>query len=77
MATYVKSLAKRACFSEGSTKAVEAYKAEFASLTSERANLRAQVRHLTVDTVKYKSDLKHPQRRNHELKNMKRRLRMS
>ena len=39
----MKSLAKRACFFEGSPRAVEAYKAEVASLTSERADLRAQV----------------------------------
>ena len=35
----MKSLAKRACFSKGSARAVEAYKAEVASLTSERADL--------------------------------------
>ena len=35
----MKSLAKRACFSEGSARAVEAYKAEVASLTSKRADL--------------------------------------
>ena len=56
---YVKSLVKRACFSKGFARVVEAYKAEVASLTSERADRRAQVRHLTKDTVKYKSDLKH------------------
>ena len=59
VATYVKSLAKRACFSEGSTRAVEAYKAKVASLTSEKDDLRAQVRHLTEDAVKYKYELKH------------------
>ena len=41
--TYVKSLAKRTCFSEGSVRAMGVYKAEVASLTSERADLRAQV----------------------------------
>ena len=55
----MKSLAKRACFFEGSARAVEAYKAEVASLTSERADLRAQVQHLTEDATEYKSDLKH------------------
>ena len=55
----MKSLAKRACFSEGSARAVKAYKAKVASLTSERADLLAQVRHLTEDVVKYKSELKH------------------
>ena len=34
----MKSLAKRACFFEGFTKAIEAYKAEVASLTSEIAD---------------------------------------
>ena len=37
----MKSLVKRACSFEGSARAVEAYKAEVASLTSERAELRA------------------------------------
>ena len=37
----MKSLANRACFSEGSARAIEAYKAEVASLTSERADLRS------------------------------------
>ena len=37
----MKSLAKRACFSKGFARAIEAYKDEVASLTSERANLRA------------------------------------
>ena len=59
MATYVKILVKRACFVEGFVRAVEAYKAKVASLTSERVDLRAQVRHLTEDVVKYKFDLKH------------------
>ena len=39
----MKSLAKRACLSMGSTRAAEAYKDEVASLTSERADLQAQV----------------------------------
>ena len=59
MATYVKSLVKRACFSEGSIRVVEVYKSEVTSLTSERADLRAQVRHLIEDAMKHRSDLKH------------------
>ena len=55
----MKSLAKRACFSEGSTRAAEAYRAEVASLTTERADLRAQVRHLIEDAGKHRSDLMH------------------
>ena len=43
MANYMKSLVRRASFVEGSTKAVKAYKAKVASLTSEKADLQAQV----------------------------------
>ena len=59
MATYVKSLIKRACLSEGFARAVEVYKAEVASLTSERADLRAQVQHLSEDVAMHRSDLKY------------------
>ena len=38
---------------------IEAYKAEVASLTLERADLRAQVLLLTEDVAKHRSDLKH------------------
>ena len=55
----MKNLTKRACLSEGSARAVEAYKVEVASLTSEIADLRAHMRHLTKDVVKYKSDQNH------------------
>ena len=55
----MKSLEKRAYFSKGFIRAVEVYKAEVTSLALERADLRAQVRHLTEDAVKCKSDLKH------------------
>ena len=44
---------------EGSTKAAEAYKAKVASLSSEKADLRAQIQRLAKDVVKYESDLKH------------------
>ena len=37
----------------------KSYKAEVASLTSERAGLRAQIRELTEELVKHRSDLKH------------------
>ena len=36
-----------------------AYKAKVASLTSERAELRARIQSLTDDVLGYKSDLKH------------------
>ena len=55
----MKSLIKRVCLSEGSTRAAEAYKAEVTSLTLERADLRAQVRHLSEDAVMHRFDLKH------------------
>ena len=59
MATYMKSLARRASLTEGSVKAVKASKAKVASLTSENADLRARVQRLAEDSVKYESDLKH------------------
>ena len=59
MATYMKSLARRANFVEGSTRAVKAYKVKVASLTSEKADLQARMQRLTEDAVKYESDLKH------------------
>ena len=39
MTTYMKSLVRRASFAEGSAKSVKAYKAKFASLTFEKADL--------------------------------------
>ena len=38
---------------------MKAYKAKVASLTSERAEMRAQIKSLTGDVVEYRSDLKH------------------
>ena len=38
---------------------MKSYKAKVASLTSERACLQAQIRELTEELVKHKSDLKH------------------
>ena len=43
MPTYMKSLARRANFTEGFTKAVKACKAKVASLTSKNADLRARM----------------------------------
>ena len=59
MATYAKGLAKRASLTEGSAKAEKSYKTKVASLTSERASLRAQIRDLTEELVKHRFDLKH------------------
>ena len=59
MATYTKGLARRANLTEGSAKAAKSYKAKVASLTSERADLQAQIRDLTEELVKHKSNLKH------------------
>ena len=59
MATYIKSLERRASLIESSAKAAKAYKAKVASLSSEKAELRARIQSLTEDVVKHKSDLKH------------------
>ena len=59
MTTYAKVLARRASLTEGSAKATKSYKANVASLTSERAGLRAQIRDLTEELVKHRSNLKH------------------
>ena len=57
MATYEKGLARRANLTEGS--ATKSYKAKVASLISERVGLRAQIRDLTEELMKHRSDLKH------------------
>ena len=59
VATYAKGLARRANLTEGSARATKSYKAKVASPTSERAGLQAQIRDLTKELVKHKSDLKH------------------
>ena len=59
MATYAKGLARRASLTEGSARAAKSYKVKVASLTSERAGLQAQIRELTEELVKNRSDLKH------------------
>ena len=59
MDTYAKGLAKRASLTEGSAKAAKSYKAKVVSLTSKRADLRAQIRDLTKELVKHRFDLKH------------------
>ena len=59
MDTYIKSMARRASLTESPTKAAKAYKPKVASLTSEKAELRARIQSLTEDVVKHKSDLKH------------------
>ena len=59
MATYAKGLVRRVSLTEGSARAAKSYKAKVDSLTSERASLQAQIRDLTKELVKHKSDLKH------------------
>ena len=59
MATYTKGLAKRTSLTEGSVKAAKSYKAKVTSLTFERVGLQAQIRDLTEELVKHRSDLKH------------------
>ena len=58
-ATHLKSLVKRASLNESHAKAARAYKAKVASLTSERAELRAQMQNMAEEAVKLKSDLRH------------------
>ena len=55
----MKSLAKRASLNEGRAKAARAYKAKVASLTSERAELRAWMQNMMEEALKLKSDLRH------------------
>ena len=59
VATYAKGLARRASLTEGFAKAAKSYKAKVASLTSERVGIQAQIRELTEELVKHRSDLKH------------------
>ena len=59
MATYAKGLARRASLIEGSARAAKSYKDKVASLTSERVSLPAQIRDLTEELVKHRSNLKH------------------
>ena len=55
----MKSLARRASLTEGFARVVKSYKDKVASLTSEKVGLRAQIKDLTEELVKHKSDLKH------------------
>ena len=55
----MKGLARRASLNEGSARTAKSYKAKVASLTSEKADLRAQIRDLTEELVKHRFDLKH------------------
>ena len=59
MDTYAKGLARKASLTEGSAKAARSYKPKAASLTSKRASLQAQIRELTEELMKQRSDLKH------------------
>ena len=59
MATYAKCLARRPNLTEGSVRAAKSYKTKVASLTSERDGLQAQIRELTEELVKHRSDQKH------------------
>ena len=52
-------MVRRASLTEGSARAAKSYKSKVASLTSERAGLQAQIRELTEELVKHRSDLKH------------------
>ena len=51
MAIDIKDLARRASLAKSSAKAARAYKAKVASLTFERAELRARIQSLTNDVL--------------------------
>ena len=55
----MKGLAKKASLNEGSAREARSYKAKVASLTSEKADLRAQIRDPTEELMKHRSILKH------------------
>ena len=55
----MKGLARRAILNEGFARAAKSYKAKVASLTSEKASLRAHIRDLTEELVKHRYGLKH------------------
>ena len=54
----MKGLARRASLTEGSAKAAKSNKSKVSSLTSERVGLQAQIRELTEELVKPRSDIK-------------------
>ena len=59
MATHLKSLTKKVRLNEGHVKSAIAYKKKVASLTSERAELLAQMQNMTEEALKLKSNLRH------------------
>ena len=59
VATHLKGLAEKAKLNQRHVKAARVYKANVASLTSERAELRDWVQRMTVEAERLKSDLKH------------------
>ena len=59
MATHLKSLEKKVKLNEGHIKAARSYKARVASLTFERAELRARMQNMMEEAMKLKSDLRH------------------
>ena len=59
MATYLKSLKKRARLNEGHVKATRAYKARVAALTFELPELRDRMQNMMEEIVKLISDLGH------------------
>ena len=54
-----KGLIRRSSLTEGSVRASKSCKAKLASLTSEGAGIRGQIRDLTMGLVKHRSNLKH------------------
>ena len=59
VATHLKGLAEKAKLNERHVKIARIYKAEVASLPSERAELQERAQHMTEEIERLKSDLKH------------------
>ena len=59
VATHLKGLVEKAKLNERHVKIARIYKANVASLTSERDELQERARHMTEEIERLKSDLKH------------------
>ena len=59
VATHLKGLAEKAKLNEKHVRISRIYKANAASLTSERTELQKRAQHMTEEVKRLKSDLKH------------------
>ena len=71
----MKSMTRRVSLTEGSARAANSYKAKVASLTFEKADLRARIKDLIEELMKHMSDLKHASMERARAEDKKRRLR--